>query len=345
MRADDVYLAGVGVHLPPAVPTAHAVARGDYPEADRNAAGYRSVLVAGDLPAPDMAVDAARAALRHAGLPADAFGALIHSTTYHQGPDGWSAPHYVLRETLDRPISAVELRQGCVGMISALELAVHRLTADREHDAVLLTTADNFSVPIVDRWRAAKLFVLGDGGAAAVVSRRGGFARVLSVAAYSNPGMEALHRGGERLFPPGITRGISLNFEERSDYWRAQWAKGVTPPMGHLGECVAGAADRALADAGIDLAKIARVCHVGFARGPLHAIYLDALGIEPERGTWEVTSRTGHVGAADPFIGLEHLWRTGEVGPGDHVLLIANAPGMEAGCAVLEIVEPPETEE
>jgi 3-oxoacyl-[acyl-carrier-protein] synthase-3 len=341
MRADEVYLAGVGVHLPPVVTTEHAVAEGLYDEADRVASGFRGVLVAGDLPAPDMAVGAARAALARAGLDAEAFGALVHSTTYHQGPDGWSAPHYVLRNTINRPISAVELRQGCVGMIAALELAVHRLTADRASDAVLLTTADNFSAPIVDRWRAAKLFLLADGGAAAVVSRRGGFAKVLSVAAYSNPGMEELHRGGEQLFPPGITRGVSLNFEQRSDHWREQWAKGVAPPMGHLGECVAGAADQALADAGIDMGKIARVCHVGFARGPLHAIYLDALGIDADRGTWELTSRTGHVGAADPFIGLEHLWRTGAVVPGDHVMLIANAPGMEAGCAVLEITEPP----
>ena len=340
MRADDVYLAGVGTHLPPAVTTEHAVAEGWYDQADRAASGFESVLVAGDVPAPDMAVDAARKALRMAGIPGEDFGALVHSTTYHQGPDGWSAPHYVLRETIDRPISAIELRQGCVGMIAGLELAVHRLTADHEADAVLLTTSDNFSAPIVDRWRAAKLFLLADGGAAAVVSRRGGFAKVLSVAAYSNPGMEELHRGGEDLFPPGITRGVSLNFEERSDHWREQWAKGVAPPMGHLGECVAGAAGKALADAGIGMEKIARVCHVGFARGPLHAIYLDALDVDADRGSWEITRRTGHVGAADPFIGLEHLWRTGAVVPGDHVMLIANAPGMEAGCAVLEIVAP-----
>ncbi|WP_156754444.1 ketoacyl-ACP synthase III family protein [Actinokineospora pegani] len=342
MRVDDVHLAAVGTFLPPAVTTAHAVEQGWYAEADRAAAGFESVLVAGDLPAPDMAVSAARAAIARSGLAADDFAALLHATTYHQGPDGWSAPHYVLRETVDRPISAVELRQGCVGMIAALELAAHRLTAERGADAVLLTTSDNFSAPIVDRWNAAKLFLLADGAAAAVVSRRGGFARVASVAAYSNPGMEELHRGGERLFPPGITRGVSLNFEQRSEHWREQWSRGVAPPIGDLGECVAGAAETALADAGVPMDKITRVCHVGFARGPLHAIYLDALGVDAERGTWEITRTTGHVGAADPFIGLERLWRTGAVVPGDHVMLIANAPGMEAGCAVVEITASPD---
>ncbi|WP_232668445.1 ketoacyl-ACP synthase III family protein [Pseudonocardia sp. TRM90224] len=336
----DTYLAGLGICLPPAVSTEDAVARGWYDEAAQVSSGLRGVAVADDRPAPDMAVAAARDALAQAGVDPDRFGALIHSTTYHQGPDGWSAPHYVLRHTLDQPISAVELRQGCVGMLAGLELAVHRLAADPATDAVLLTTADNFSVPVVDRWRAAKLFVLGDGGAAAVVSRTAGFAKVLSVATNSNPLMEEMHRGGEELFPPGITRGVSLNFEERSEYWRAQWAAGVTPPMGNLGDCLAASADAALADAGVAMDKVVRVCHVGFARGPLHAVYLDPLDIDEARGTFEITKHYGHVGAADPVIGLEHLWRTGAVGPGDHVMLIAAGPGMTASCALLEIVAP-----
>ncbi|MEJ3655426.1 ketoacyl-ACP synthase III family protein [Actinomycetes bacterium KLBMP 9759] len=338
--ADDIYLAGIGLCLPPAVSTADAVARGWYDASDRASSGLDGVTVAGDRPAPDIAVAASRDALAQAGIDADRFGALVYTPTYHQGPDGWSAPHYVLRHTLDRPISAVELRQGCVGMIAGIELAVHRLAADPAADAVLVATADNFSVPIVDRWRAARLFVLGDGGAAAVVSRTAGFARVLSVATHSNPLMEEMHRGGEELFPPGITRGVSLNFEERSEYWRAQWAAGVTPPMGNLGDCLAAAADAALADAGIAMDKVVRVCHVGFARGPLHAVYLDPIDIDEARGTFEITRRYGHVGAADPFIGLEHLWRTGAVGPGDHVMLIAAGPGMTASCVLLEIVAP-----
>jgi 3-oxoacyl-[acyl-carrier-protein] synthase-3 len=182
------------------------------------------------------------------------------------------------------------------------------------------------------------MFLLADGGAAAVVSRRGGFAKVLASGAVSNPGMEELHRGGEVLFPPGVTVGRGLNFEERSAYWREQWALGVAPPMGHFGECVAEVAERTAAEAGIPMEKVTRVCHTGFSRGALHAMFLDPLGIEPDRGVWELSRRIGHAGAADLFIGLEHLWTQGAVVPGDHVMLIGSAPGMEAGCAVVEIV-------
>ncbi|WP_171168497.1 ketoacyl-ACP synthase III family protein [Streptomyces sp. I05A-00742] len=338
MKVDNIYLAGVGSCLPGSVTTEEAVAKGWYDAAERERSGMEAVIVAGDMPAPDMAVNAARTALERSGHTPDDFGALFHSDTHHQGPDGWSAPHYVLKNTLDRPVMALELRQGCLGMLASLELAVHRLTTPGTPDAVLLTTGDNFSTPMVDRWTASKLFILADGGAAAVVSRRDGFAKVLAIGSVSNPGMEELHRGGEVMFPPGITIGRSLNFEERSQFWRDQWAKGITPPMGHFGESVADAAERMLAEAGLTMDDISRVCHVGFAMGPLNDIFLEPLGIGLDRSVWECARRVGHTGAADIFVALEDLHTSGQVGPGDRVLLIGAATGMEAGCAVVEIV-------
>ncbi|MFF1925181.1 ketoacyl-ACP synthase III family protein [Streptomyces sp. NPDC058221] len=338
--AEDIHLAGIGSWLPDPVTTDEAVARGWYGRADRDASGMRAVRVAGELPAPDMAVRAAGTALRRGaatGLTPDDFGALLHCATYHQGPDGWSAPHYVLRHTLDRPVTAAQIGPGCLGMLAALELAAHRLVADASRDAVLITSADNFSVPVVDRWNSSKLFLLADGGAAAVVSRRAGFARLLSIGSASAPSMEELHRSGEQLFPPGVTVGRSLNFEERSAHQRRRWAQGAAAPAVHFGEVVADTVDRVLEEAGTSLEKVARVCHTGYAEGALYSIYLDPLDIEPSLGTWEFTRDIGHVGAADPFIGLERLWTRGEVAPGDRVVLLAAGPGMEVACAVVEI--------
>ncbi|MCE7082326.1 ketoacyl-ACP synthase III family protein [Streptomyces sp. ST2-7A] len=336
----EVHLAGVGSWLPEAVRTEEAVARGWYDPARRESSGMRAVRVAGAVPAPDMAVWAAETAVRRAtasGLTADDYGALLHCATYHQGPDGWSAPHYVLRHTIDRPISAAQIGPGCLGMLVALEAAAHRLVADPSADAVLLTSADNFSAEVVDRWNSSKLFLLADGGAAAVVSRRPGFARLLSIGAASAPVLEELHRAGEQLFPPGITVGRSLNFEERSAFLRRQWEQGAAGPPVHFGEVVAETVGRVVAEAGTEPEKLARICHTGYAEGALYSIYLDPLDLEPDIGTWEFTRDIGHVGAADPFIGLDRLWTRGEVSPGDHVLLLAAGPGMEVACAVLEI--------
>nr|AVR52596.1 3-oxoacyl-ACP synthase [Streptomyces sp. FXJ1.235] len=339
MKVDGIHLAGIATHLPELYPTRRAVDEGLFDEQDREDAGIESVPVAGETIAPDLAVRAAKTALARSGHTPEDFGALLHSSVHFQGPDGWSAQHYVLRHTIDQPVTAVEVRQGCLGMLSALEMAAARLMAGAERPAVLLTSGDNFSTPLVDRWRASKLFLLGDAGAAAVVSRRGGFARVLSVGAVSTPAMEELHRGGEPMFPPGPTVGRTLNLEERREFWRQEWARGVPPPMGNFGDTVVAAADRALAEAGVTLAEIARVCHIGFSRMPLQASFLDPLNIDEKRGIWEFTRTTGHLGAADPVAGLEHVWRTGQVTAGDLVMVIGASPGMEAGAAVVEITE------
>lgn len=339
MRFEDVYLAGVGSCLGAETTVAQAVEAGLYGAEAAQESGMTAVRIAGDRPAPDLAVAAARTALATAGLDDDDYGALIYATTHHQGPDGWSAPHYVLNRTLDRPVPAVEVRQGCLGMLAGLEMAAHRLIADPAHSAVLLAAADNFSTPLVNRWEASSLFLLSDGAAGAVVARGGGFARVVSYAAVSDPGMEGLHRGGEVLFPPGITTGRSLNFEERSQWWREQWRQGVPPPMGDLPGLVDASVEQALDEAGLDLGKVARVAHVAYSHAALRDLFLEPLGLEPERSLWEFTRTRGHSGAGDPFIGLEHLWRTGQVAPGEVVLLVGATPGMQVGCAVIEIVE------
>ncbi|MEU3771860.1 ketoacyl-ACP synthase III family protein [Streptomyces sp. NPDC032472] len=337
MRLEHLYLAGVAAVLPEVVETEQAVKEGLLDPAVREASGIVSVAVAGEVPAPDLAAEAAAAAIRRSGRRPEEFAALLHSGAHFQGPDGWSPQHYVLRKALDVPIPALEVRQGCLGMLASLELAAYRLAADPARPAVLLTAADNFGTPMVDRWRASGLFLLADGAAAAVVTRDGGFARVLAVGSLSNPEMEEFNRGGEVLFPPPVTVGRPLNLEARRQYWRDQWAQGVLPPMGNLGELVADVAARTLAEAGVAMEQVRRVVHIGFSRGPLTDTFLDPLGIDAERGVWEFTRRTGHAGAVDPFSGLQYLLETGQVEAGDHVMLIGAAPGAEVTCAVLEI--------
>ncbi|OHV30268.1 3-oxoacyl-ACP synthase [Parafrankia soli] len=341
MRTTNLYLAGIGSHLPPLELVERAVAEGRYDSAAAKASGMRSVAVSDSTPAPEMAIESARAALAGSRHTADDIGVLFHSYTHHQGPDGWSAVHYILRNTVDRPVPAVEVRQGCLGMIAGVEAAANRLVANPTHDAALVTTGDNFSTPLVDRWRGSGLFLLADAGSAVVVSRRAGFAELLAVGSLSDSSMEILHRAGEDLFPPGITRGRGLNFAERAEKVREQWAAGQAPPIKNFGDRVAEIAERTLKEAGLTLEQVSRVCHVGFGRPALEAMFLVPLGLPADKDTWDYVNTIGHTGAADLFLGLEHLWRTGQVGPGDNVLLIGASTGMEAGAAVVRITVTP----
>ncbi|GAA2268897.1 MULTISPECIES: ketoacyl-ACP synthase III family protein [Kitasatospora] len=344
MRAESVYLSGIGSYVPDLVTTEQAVANGWYDEATRQASGLESVAISDTLSAPEMAVKAAEVALRRSGHAPEDFGALVHASAYHQGPDGWSPQHYILQNTLRQPITAMELRQGCQGMLTGLALAAHRLAYEPEKSAVLLTAADNYSAPLVNRWTTSRLSIFGDGAAAVTVSRERGFARLLSVGTHSAPGMEALHRGSEPIFPPAVTVGREMDFEARVRFWMEEWAAGNTPPMAHPGEVMQKALDIALKDAGITLDEITRVCHPSATLDALRDQFLDPLGLELERGIWDHTKKVGHIAAADVFIGLEYVWRSGQAGPGDKVLIFTGSPGFEAGCAIVEILSDPEGE-
>lgn len=346
MRTENLYLSGIGSVVPERVSTEHAVAQGWYDEAARETSGILAVAVAGSTPAPDMAVEAAGTAIRRSGHAADDFGVLLHSHAHHQGPDGWSPAHYILNNTLDRPVPAIEVKQGCLGGLAAVELAATRLLANPSHPAALVTAADNFSIPLVDRWRTSSAFVLADSAAAVALSRTGGFARLLAIGSVSDARMEALDRGGDPLFPPGVTVGRPLDFDQRREYMRRQWAMGVTPPIGYFGDKITAVTEAVLKEAGVTFDEIARVAHPGFGWASLETMFLAPLDIDAERGVWDYLRRIGHAGVTEVFLGLEHLWTTGQVSLGDHVLMVSSGAGASMGAAVVEILTAyePETE-
>jgi 3-oxoacyl-[acyl-carrier-protein] synthase-3 len=341
MRVGDIHISGIGTATTGLLTTADAVARGLYEAEERARSGIEAVSVAGEVAAPDLAVEAALRALEQSEESPTSINALFHSSVHPQGPDGWSAQHYINRNTINRPVTSVEIRNGCIGFLSSLDLAICYLRAAPARDAVLLTCADNFGTPAVDRWRASNLFVLADGGGAVVLSKRSGFARVLAIGAMSDPELEVRHRGAERLFPPGLTVGATLNFRERTEYVRDRQAAGAFPTLVDFAAVLADVVERTLAEVGMTVDDVARVVHDGFNGWAVRDIFLDPLGVDDKRGIWDFTRGVGHAGPLDQVRGLEYLWRHREVDVGDRVLMFSDAPGMEAACAVVEITDRP----
>lgn len=340
MKTEGVHVAGIGTAQTGSVSTEEAVRLGWWGEREWERSGLRSISVAGDTPAPDLAVEAVRSALKSAGPAGEGISGLFHSSVHPQGPDGWSAPHYINHLTIDRPVISAEVRNGCVGAFSALELAACFLSAVPAREAALVTAADNFGTPAVDRWHASQQYVLADGGGALVLSRAGGFARLLAVGSVSDPELEFKHRFGEPLFPPGLTVGRKLDFRGRKAAFQRELRAGALPPVGDFGDILIDCVERTLAEAGAKLADVARVVHDGFTREGVRDMFLDPLGLPEKLGIWEFTRTVGHAGPLDMIRGLEHVWRGREAAAGELVLLLGCAPGMEAACAVVEISRP-----
>lgn len=332
-----VHVAGTGVFLPDRVMTAEeAVGLGRYTQEQRAEHEQISVRVAGELSAPDMAVEAGRRALAHSGFEAADIGLVIHVNVFHQGPDGWSPPYYIQRQVLGTDVPALEIRQGCNGMLTAVDMASAYLRANDFCKAVLITSADNFSAPLVDRWQAHPGCVLGDGAAAVVLSGSPGVAEVLALGQTALPDLEEMRRSGIPLFPPPATVGTVMDFKAPAGHYRAS-GHSLMEVGTRINDALRGVLKQTLADAGLALADITAVTHMNMAPRRIDERMLAPLGLDGAKSTTGFGRTVGHLGASDQFLGLDHLMSVGRLASGDHVLMVGVGPGVDLSCLILRM--------
>ncbi|RVX38738.1 3-oxoacyl-[acyl-carrier-protein] synthase-3/clorobiocin biosynthesis protein CloN2 [Nonomuraea polychroma] len=346
MRIPDIYVSGLGIYLPETVSVQDAIDQGLYrpddPE-DVERQGWTGTAVAGDISAPDMALRASQEALKQWGREADALDLLVYTDVWHQGPDGWQPQLYLQNHLNVGDLLAIELRHGCNGVFSSLEMAASYLMSDQSRQAALIVASDNFGTPLIDRWHSGPDFIAGDGAAAAVITREPGYAQLLSVTSTAIPQAEEMHRCGEAMFPPGATLGNHVSFKQRLEAYRNKvFTEGVGMDFGitlyeKSKECV----DRALAEAGIGLGDVDRVIMTNCSREESEAQFLGVLELPLSMTTWEFTRTIGHLGAGDHLISLDHLFKTQQLAPGDRVLVVGLAPGVTYSCAVFKVLDTP----
>ncbi|WP_031169518.1 ketoacyl-ACP synthase III family protein [Streptomyces durhamensis] len=340
MRVEDIYLRGTSVRLPSRLRIDDAVAAGECPPGLAAATGAVSVAYAPDESAAEMAAHAARTALGRAGsAPADV-DLVLHADTYHQGQDLWPVASYIQREALGNNCPALEIRQMSNGGLAALDLAAAYLTAGHGHGDALLTCADRFCTPGIDRWQTDPGTPYADGASALVLSRRGGFARLVSLALHADASLEPLHRGDEPFTRAPFSSRMPVDFEEAKRAFVGRVGMSYAITRAHAGQQTV--LKQALADAGMELGDARWVVLPHFGRRRLQAIYYKPFGIEPDRTTWEFSRTVGHLGAGDQFASLDHLLVSGKAGPGDRLVLVSVGAGYSWGCAVVEITARPD---
>lgn len=340
MRYEDLYIAGLGSYLPETVAVDEAVAAGRYDLEDQEDSGQRSVAVAGPEDSqPVMAVAAGRVALERSGLPGAEVSLLLHAVTSYNGLDGWNAGCYLQKEILGGAGLSFEIRQLSNGAVASIELAAAYLTAAPARTAALITAADQFAEPAWDRWRASWGLVFADGASAAVLSRNGGFASVLSAVTVTDPELEAFHRGALPFTPAPDAGQYPIDFRARTlDY-------GQTVDLAEASQAMAAGLSRAAAaaaeEAGIRIKDAAHFVVPSFGKSLLERECLRPLVIPIERSTWSWGQDVGHMGAADQFASLTYLSEAGKLTAGDHVVIIGIGGGFNWTCVVLRVNEHP----
>nr|AFV71337.1 PyrK3 [Streptomyces rugosporus] len=344
MRTPGIYLSGVGAYLPESVSVQEALARG-LCSPDTAAAleeqGWTGTSIAGDVPAPEMALHAGREAVAQwGGDPAD-LDLLLYADVWHQGPDGWVPQLYLQHHLTGGNPLAMEVRQGCTSVIGALNLAAGYLMGKGAGGSrsALVVSADNFGTPMVDRWGAGRDWNSGDGAAAGVLSTEPGFAELLAINATAIPQAEEMHRCGEPMFPPTVTLGRTLDFGARMEaYHRKLFAEGVAEDFTlTLYQRSKACVENTLEEAGVPLDKVRHIIINNCSRQDTDVQFLGMFRLPLAKTTWEFGRTIGHVGAADHLLSLHHLLTNGKLAPGDHVLVVGMAPGITYGCAVLTV--------
>lgn len=336
MKVEQLFIAGLGAFLPPPVSVEEAVADGRYDPREAAETQLESVLVAEGGSPPEMAVEAARRALARSGVAPEEIALVLHASIHFQGLDFHATASYLQRAALGgHPALALELKGLSNGGMAGLELAASYLAAAPERTAALVTTADRFCPPAIDRWRFDTGLVVADGATAMILSRQRGFARVLSVATTSDPSLEGLHRGRA----PFGRAWIPIDVHQRKREYLAE--VGLDSMLQRFRRGLRASIERALRDARIDLSRVDRfvIPHVG--RVLLEREYFAALEIPEPRTTWAFARRTGHIGAGDQIAGLAHLIDTGALRPGDRCLLMGVGAGFTWTTAVVEMLERP----
>jgi len=342
VRTPNMFLSGLGVFLPDTVSVESALKNSPHSASDVESHGWTGLAVAGDIPAPEMALRASRAALERCGLDPGRVDLLLYAHSWHQGPDGWLPQSYLQHYLLGGDLLAVEVGNGCNGALSALELASGYLNADSGRQAALIVASDNFGTPLVDRWNPGPAFLVGDAAAAMVITTEPGFAQVLSAHSTTIAEAEEFHRCGEPMFPPTVTLGRAFNPSSRFEAFQKRlmgklnWdlaAEFQKKPY----ECI----QRTLSDADIQLRDVARAVITHCSRDEAEVQFMAALRLPLSKSTWEYGTTVGHLGTADHMVSLDHLLSTGRVGPGDHLLMMGMAPGITYSCAVIKILSVP----
>ncbi|AZS84256.1 ketoacyl-ACP synthase III family protein [Streptomyces griseoviridis] len=339
MRVDGIFVQATGVRLPARLRVDDAVAAGACPPRTAQTTGVVSVAYSPEESAAEMAVAAAAHALDRAGARPEDIDLILHADTYHQGQDLWPVASYIQRETLRNSCPALEIRQMSNGGLTAVELAAAYLKAAPGRRQALLTTADRFCEPGIDRWRTDPGTPYADGGTALVLSRHSGFAALTSLALFADSELEPLHRGDTPFSPAPFTNGMPVDFDaaKRSFVERM----GISYAVARSGAGQYSVVKEALSDAGMELADAAWVILPHFGRRRLQSIYYRPFGIDPDRTPWEWARTVGHLGAGDQFASLDRLVVSGRAVPGDRCVLMSVGAGYSWGCAVVDILDRP----
>lgn len=326
MRFDPpLKIAAATLWLPQARETVSDAVLAGRLEPDRASRNGYAELAVSDIPPPQMAVRAADAALRAAGVSRDDIGLLTHVWSYYQGQDYWEPVHYIVSELSLKHALPMGASLGCNGGFVAFEAAACRLRCDPGMRAAVITTGERFWPPEFDRWRAGLDVVYGDSATALVLHAGHGQFDVLSTSSVTAAEYEGMYRGpwGTAPFQHAKTVDIRAPLRRFMAAGHGQKFAGVAT------EAVRGTVSSALDQAGLaaDDPRIRVIAPPRFGAELIERSYTCVLAGQTKGEIVNLGRHTGHLGAGDLAANLADLERQQMLEPGQIALMLSATAG------------------
>jgi 3-oxoacyl-[acyl-carrier-protein] synthase-3 len=285
-----------------------------------------------EMAASDLAVPACQAAVADAGLTMDQIDMVIMNTITPDHADPGCA--FFLQAKLGlREIPVLDIKQQCAGLIYGLSLADHFIRAGT-YRHVLVVCAEKLSARIDGSNEGRNISILfGDGAGAIVVGpANSSGARVLSTHLHADGAYaKALYTAA-----PGSALGRTEHInQEDLDTGRVHFRMDGKMVFQHGVARMSAAVEECLRANGLALADVdVLVPHQANLR-MLEAI-VERVGIPLEKVFVNV-EEYGNIASASLPIALDEARRTGKIGPGSRVLMVAFGSGFVWGSALVQM--------
>ncbi|MEV4753346.1 ketoacyl-ACP synthase III family protein [Streptosporangium amethystogenes subsp. fukuiense] len=323
---DSVFISGTGRFLPPRVNVEDVLsdcAISANPTSLK-LSDWASLTISRDHSAAEMAGMAAVDAMKNSGCGADDIASLVYACLDDQEH---FAPVCHVQRVLGVPEAlAFELGAASNGGATGLVVAASLLRSDPSAGAAMVTAAGRYHAGRLGRWQESLGVFLSDGSAAAVLSREGGYARLIASSHTSASELESLVAVRGDLDDGNIMLAQKTSLGPYLPIIRDAGMKTVK---------------QVLEESGVELPEVAKVAVTGVGLAQLSALILEPLDIAPSRTTWDFLRETGHVGPSDALLGIDHLLRGGQLQRGEKILVVGMGIGFRFTTLLLEVCDPP----
>jgi len=317
MLWDGTFINAVGTYVPPRV-RGEGIGQYEFYDSDAN---YESMTKA-DIPGYAMAAIAATQAMKRSDHCNETLSTIVYAST-RLTTDHFTPVCHVERILHQENALAFELDAASNGGLTGIEAVGRMLSSGRSLNSGLLVTLMSWQG--YPRFHQSHLggLLLGDGAAAAVISKKSGFAQLIASQRITLYDFEVL--GQNRATQPGVWD---------TDYFHVDFA----PYVGIIPQVLETIISTTLAEANVAIEDISHFCLPAFPIPLLQALYLEQNRIPIEKTCWSELRKNGHVGPCDELLGIAHLADTDQLKSGQFVLLAGGGMGFRLSCLLLQIV-------